>query len=242
MEESELIDKYLRGELDHQRSESFSAQLRSNAELQRKVSLRKLVIEGVSQSYAEELKSRLAEFDRSLENKGGLKPAWKMVAAFAILIVMGSVLYFYELRKSAYDFDIPESGIPNVMGTGHNVEINNAMSVFKAGDSEAAGRIFGELLSNDPKNDTLLYFSGLCDFRTKQPVPAIQKWSKIGNGSIFFTKTQYRLAIAYWATKEKNKAVGLLQKITKEENSLLRQQAENALSALNQEISFPPIY
>ena len=233
MEESEIIDKYLRGELNAEQLDKFLKNLQSDGDLQKKITLRKLIVAGISQSYAEDLKSKLAEFDRSLENKKRFQFSWKMAAVFAVLIISGSIFYLSIQQPNPYDFDIVEPGLPNAMGANNTIELNNAMNTFKVGDYVASGKSFEKLLTSNPKNDTLLYFTGLCEFLNKKNELAIQKWNQIETSSIFFGKTEYRLAIAYWAIGEEKKAVVLLEKIGKEENNILRVESERALNALN---------
>lgn len=233
MEESEIIDKYLRGELNAIELEKFLKILDSDVTLQRKVTLRRLIVAGISHSYTEDLKFKLAEFDRSLESKKRFQFSWKMAAVFVILIISGSIFYLAIQKSNPYDFDIVEPGLPNAMGANNIIELNNAMSTFKTGDYGAAGQAFEKLLIDNPKNDTLLYFVGLCDFRTKKNELAIQKWNQIETSSIFFTKTEYRLAIAYWSIGEEKKAVELLQKIRKEGDTFLREESEKVLNVLN---------
>lgn len=233
MEESEIIDRYLRRELDAEQMEIFRKNLQSDGTLQKKVTLRKLIVAGISQSYAEELKFKLAEFDRSLESKKRFQFTWKMAAVFVILIISGSIFYLAIQKSNPYDFDIAEPGLPNAMGANNTIKLNNAMSTFKAGDYEAAGQAFEQLLTDNPKNDTLLYFSGLCDFRNKKNELAIQKWNEIEASSVFFVKTEYRLAIAYWSIGDEKKAVELLKKIGKDENNPLRRESAKALDALD---------
>ncbi len=232
MEESEIIDKYLRGELDEEQSEAFSKNLQSDSELQKKVAIRKLIVAGIGQSYAEELKAKLVAFDHSLENKKRFLFSWKMAAVFVILIVGGAILHLSVQKPNPLDFDVVEPGLPNAMGANNNIELGNAMNIFKSGDYAASGKAFEKLLTNNPNSDTLLYFSGLSDFRITQTETAIQKWNRIEPGSIFFTKTRYRLAIAYWLKGDEKRAIELLQEI-KSEEAFLQTEVEKALNALN---------
>lgn len=233
MEESEIIDKYLRGELDTEQLESFSKSLELDITLQKKVTLRKLIIAGISQSYTEELKSKLADFDRSLENKKRFEFSWKMAAVFSVLVISASIFYLLIQKPSPYDYDIVELGLPNSMGANDNIDLNNAMNIFKTGDYAPSSQAFEKLLANNPKNDTLLYFSGLCDFRNKNSKIAIRKWNQIESESIFFAKTEYRLAIAYWSIGDEKKAIELLQRIKSQESISLNEEAQKALESLH---------
>ncbi len=233
MEESETIDKYLRGELNAEQLDKFRKNLQSDSTLQKKVTLRKLIVAGISQSYAEELKFKLAEFDRSLESKKRFQFSWKMAAVFVILIISGSIFYLAFQKPNPYDFDIAEPGLPNSMGANNTIKLNNAISTFKAEDYQAAGKAFERLLTDNPKSDTVLYFAGLCDFRIKKNRLAIQKWNQIEASSIFFAKTEYRLALAYWSLGEEKKAVELLEKIRKEGDTFLQAESEKVLNVIN---------
>ncbi|MBL7878029.1 MAG: hypothetical protein JNL53_20350 [Cyclobacteriaceae bacterium] len=233
MEESEQIDSYLRGELIGDEMDSFISQMHSNEELRRKVAIRRLVHAGISASYAEELKQKLANYDRSLESRKRFRFSWKMAAAFTLLIATGAVLYLSIKKPDPYTFDIPDPGLPNIMGATDNIELNNAMSTFKGGNYLTAGQAFSNILANHPTNDTLLYYSGLCDFRVKKTKAAIEKWSHIETGSEFIEKARYRLAIAYWITGNEEKAAYLLQTLSRKESSPLQEEAREALRNLN---------
>lgn len=233
MEESELIDKFLRGELDEEQSENFSKLIQANNELRRKVALRKLVVEGISLAYAEKLKQDLVEFDKTLDGKKRFQFSWKMAAVFAFLITASSIAYFVTRTTDPYNFDIAEPGIPNSMGTENDIEFINGMNEFKAGDYATSGQVFENLLLANPANDTLLYFSGLCDLRNREVKPAIKKFSQVNGQSEFSNKVTYRLAIAYWADGNNKKAIELLEKIKADKNNPFSEQAEKALQAIN---------
>jgi hypothetical protein len=233
MEESELIDQYLRGELEGEQLDNFINMLQSNRELQKKVALRKLIIGGIEQVYTEELKNKLVDFDHSLENKNRYQFSWKIAAALVMLITAVSILYLTNQKPGAHDFDLVEPGLPNTMGLNNDIKFNNAMSDFKAGEYTTSGEAFNTLLSANTQSDTLLYFSGLCDFRTKHIASAIQKWDKIEMESSYYSHAVFRKAIAYWALGDKQKSVDLLRKTAKSENEVLREQSKKALETLN---------
>lgn len=233
MEESELIDKFLRGELDTEQGENITKQIRANNELKRKVALRKLVIEGISLAYTEKLKQDLVEFDKRLDGRKRFQFSWKIAAVFTFLITASSITYFVTRPTDPYNFDIAEPGIPNSMGAANDIEFINAMNEFKAGDYVTSGQVFQNLLASDHTNDTLLYFSGLCDLRNREVKPAIKKFQLINVQSAFSTKATFRLAIAYWADGNTKRAIELLEKIKSDKNNPFSEQAEKALQAIN---------
>ncbi|MBX2944727.1 MAG: hypothetical protein KF725_02740 [Cyclobacteriaceae bacterium] len=232
MEESELIDKYLRGELDEQEQMDFTKQIQLDDTLKRRIALRRLIIEGVGLAYTDKLKQDLSAFDKSLDGKSRFKFSWKMAAVFAFLITAGAALYISVQKPNPLDFDIAEPGLPNVMGLTNDITFNNAMNIFKTGDFDTAGKQFNALLDVNHRNDTLLYFSGLCDFRTMRMELARHKWIQIDDASEFSTKAAYRLALTYWVQGDGEKAKELFRKVTASESGELRTESKKALDAL----------
>lgn len=233
MEESDLIDMYLKNELAPEEWDSFTQRLQSDKELSKKVALRKLLIEGISQSYSEELKSKLIAFDSSLEGKKRYTFNWRVAASLAFVLISGAALLLYLQRPTYSDFDISESGLPNVMSESTNIDLHNGMNAFKNKDFINSGEIFNTLLQTKPMNDTLLYFSGLCDYRTKKTQTAIGKWKKIDSTSQFRFKTEYRLAIAYWSLGNTKESIELFSTISLNPQSPYQAKAKEALEYLH---------
>lgn len=233
MEESELVDKYLRGELSVKQQEDFIKQIQVDDNLKKRISLRRLIIEGISHAYTDKLKQELMDFDKSLDGKTRFRFSWKMAAVFVFLILASSITYLSIKPTNPYDFDITEPGLPNSMGTANNIKFNNAMNNFKQGDYLTSGQVFNLMLFTKPSNDTLLYFSGLCDFRNHQIKQAVQKLSKVNAESVFYEKAVYALALAYWANNDSVNAIELLNKIKSDKSNSFQQQAEKALEAIN---------
>jgi TolA-binding protein len=232
MNEDELIDAYLKNQLDQSQQLDFEMQLESNEALQKKLALRKLIKEGIGQAYAEELKDKLAAFDKSLDGKKRFQFSWKMAAVVVLLVTASAAIYLFNQNPNPYYFDLPESGLPITMGANQDIMFNNAMSTFKMGDFETSGKTFNDLLKTSPQSDTLLYFSGLCDFKSKHSQDAIQKWNLISAESIFFEKAQFRLAIAYWIIDDKANALQILTRLSNTSDSALQENAKHALRAL----------
>ncbi|MBS1558490.1 MAG: hypothetical protein JST69_07145 [Bacteroidetes bacterium] len=229
MEESELIDQFLKNELTAKETEAVNIRIQNEAEFQKKIALRKLVMTGISEAYVEELKIKLKKFDRSLEKKSRFQFSWKIAAVFSGIILISSVLLWLNRKPNPYNFDLVEAGLPNTMGKAENVVFLNAMNEFKAGDYASSGKIFSDLLLSQPKNDTLLYFSGLCDFRTEQIRLATVKLNSIIPQSEFYNKARYRLALCYWIEGNIEEATKILDDI---KDGDIKMEVEKVLQAL----------
>lgn len=229
MEESELIDQFLKNELTAKEAEAVNIRIQYDAEFQKKIALRKLVMAGISEAYAEELKIKLKKVDRSLEKKNRFQFSWKIAAVFAGVVLVGSVLFFLNQKPNPYDFDLVEIGIPNTMGRTQNIVFLNAMNDFKKGEYISSGEVFSALQRKQPKNDTLLYFSGLCDFRTKQTRSAIVKFNSMMPSSEYYDKARYHLALCYWIEGNPARTAQVLEDIR---NGNLKKEVEKVLQML----------
>ncbi len=231
MEESELIDNYLNNQLDAEQHNRFATQLLADKQLQEKVELRKLIINGIHRAYEHELKDKLIRFDKQLDAKSRFQFNWK-IAAVVLLIAGGTWSIVSTPKPKPADFDIVEIGLPNEMGASSTVQLNNAMSIFKLENYEEAGKQFEDLLSENTTNDTLLYFSALCNYRTNRLDAAIKKWGSVQINSYFFEKSRFRLAIAYWAINDKKNCLELLKQCLSGQDDLLKRKSEEALKIL----------
>jgi len=233
MSEDELIDDYLKGKLFDEQVAAVERRMQQDNLFKKQVALRKLIIEGIHQAYAEELKEKLADFDARLEKKKGFSVSWRIAASVVLLVFCGLVTYTAFIKATPEDFDIYEPGLPNAMGHSNQVQFSNAMNKFKAGDFNSAATAFNNLLTQNMNNDTLLYFAALCDFRINNTDMATEKFNRIKPDSEFYDKALYRLALAHW-TKGRNKDAKVLleEVIATTKNSSLKKEAEKALRAI----------
>lgn len=233
MSEDELIDHYLKGRLSAEQNAQFEERMQQDNLLKKQVALRKLIIEGINEAYTEELKEKLIAHDIKLAEKNRFSLNWRIAAAVAFLALFGIVTYTTLFKAEPDDFDIYEPGLPNAMGHSNQVQFNKAMNKFKAGDFKSAGIDFDILLTQNKSNDTILYFSALCDLRIKNTDMAANKFERIKSESEFYDKALYRLAIAHWSKGRNKDAKILLEEvIATTKDSALMKEAKKALRAI----------
>jgi|APTNR8051073442_1049403.scaffolds.fasta_scaffold02409_5 tetratricopeptide (TPR) repeat protein len=233
MSKDELIDDYLKGHLSVEQNAEFEERMKEDNVFKKQIVLRKLIIEGIHEAYTEELKGKLIAHDLKLAEINRFSLNWRIAASVAFLVLCGIVTYTTFFKAEPDDFDIYEPGLPNAMGHSAQVQFNNAMSKFKAGDFKSAGIDFEILLFQNMSNDTLLYFSALCDFRIKNTDMAANKFERIESDSEFYDKALYRLAMAHW-TKGRNKDARVLleEVIATTKDQALKEEAVKALRAI----------
>lgn len=211
MEESEWIDSYLQGKLSETELAWVESKIANDKEFKRKLILRKAIMAGISEAYAEELKQKLKAHDRSLETKKfTIQFSWKMAAVLTGILVVTTTLLFvlYKSKsKTLKSYDLTEIGVPNVMGLAKdNLEFVNAMNHFKAGNYAVALAEFQDQLQHHPASDTLQYFIAVAAYRTGNSELAIKLFSRVPASSVYFEISEYRLALSYLARNQRDQA------------------------------------
>ncbi|UYN85249.1 MAG: hypothetical protein KIT51_10100 [Cyclobacteriaceae bacterium] len=233
MNESDLIDDYLKERLTTEQTADFEVRMTNDITLKRQVAIRKLIIDSIHEGYTRELKEKLIQYDTKLGTKQKFSINWRIAASVAFLLLTSLLTYNIFLKPKPSDFDFYEPGLPITMNHSNQVQLNNAMSKFKMGDFQAAGIVFENLLSQKSTNDTLLYYSGLCDFRLKNTDMASDKFERIKPESEFYEKALYRLAITHWTNNRSIDAKVLLEEvIATTKDSTLKEEAKKALNAI----------
>ncbi|HMP98266.1 MAG TPA: hypothetical protein PKC24_00705 [Cyclobacteriaceae bacterium] len=234
MSTDELVDEFLMDKLTPKQVAEFEERMVRDIAFKNQVDLRKLIMEGIHEGYARELKEKLVQYDIRLSTKQRFSMNWKIAASVVFLVLAGIFSLNVLFKPKPGDFDFYEPGIPNQMGITSNIQFNNAMNEFKLKNYSSANKEFNRLLINNPENDTLLYYSGLCDYRNKNLIPAIEKWENIKPTSKFYDKALFRLALAFWEKEDEVRARLLLEEVlTSTENAELKNEAAKAFKALN---------
>ena len=206
MEESELIDSYLKGELNEESLMLFESRLQRDSSFKGKVELRRLIIDSINIAYQEELKDKLKAFDKTINKKSRqLFSPMAMAASIVFFMVTVTGIYLFLNRSTSRlnSYDLYDSGIPNQMGASENIELSNAMNFFKAREYAEALEGFNKL---NP-TDTVLYYAGICSFRLGQPDKAIKLFKEIDKESEYFLKAKYRMGLSLWNKNETDKAL-----------------------------------
>jgi tetratricopeptide (TPR) repeat protein len=227
MEESELIDRYLRRELNEMELQEFEARLAIDAELRKAVELRRLIIGVISSSYEDELKMKLRLVDSKITSKKQIKFYTMAIATLVIILSLGIGLFVSKRSKDSKiaKYDIPEIGLPNLMGKSeisesnslYRLMLNEGMNYFKKEDYKRASKTFDELYAN-VKNDTVAYYAGISHFRDGSNEKAIFYFERIAKDidSPYKTRAEYRLGLSYWKAGNLKKAIEHLSNVKKD--------------------------
>lgn len=219
MEESELVDSYLKGNLGEDDMIALETRILNDPAFKNKVELRKLLIESIHSAYHDELKVKLKDLDRKIDkNYSVIKIRYMIAASIAFLLTTSFGIWTYLNHQSKVKFekyDLYENGIPNVMGASDDLTLVDAMNYFKASDYLKALQYF-EAIS---PSDTIAYYSGISAFRLGDNEKAIKYFQSIQQGSEYFTKANYRLGLALWKDSRVDQAIPVLMKAAQDSSS-----------------------
>ncbi len=218
MRESDLIDRYLKGELDGETITAIESKIDSNPSFKAKVELRRLLIRSIHLAYEDELKDKLKDLDRKIDrNSNPIKISYMVAASLAFVMVTALGVYLYQANnKSKFEkYDVYENGIPNTMGTSNDLTFTVAMNYFKSKEYPEALKLFQGII----QSDTVLYYSGVSAYRIGNLDRAIHCFQSIEEGSEYFTKAAYRLGLTYWKENQIDLAIPVLIKVTQDTSS-----------------------
>lgn len=217
--ELDKIDKYILGEMDAEELKEFKEGLVTNSDLKTDVLIRKAIHQEINKEYKQELKSKLIQHDKELDNKNWITPLIR-IAAVSLIVLVGiysTYKNYYQTDVSKYDFY--EEGINNYMNDDSEmVMFNNAMSHFRSEDYDNAIKEFEQLSSSKPTSDTLNYYLGVSYYREGDFYDAIQKLQTVLNNehSIYYDKAYFRLGLSYYANSNKKSAKPIFENISRE--------------------------
>jgi tetratricopeptide (TPR) repeat protein len=218
MEESDLIDSYLKGELDADAIVAIELRINSDPSFKAKVELRKMLINAIHSAYHDELKGKLKELDRKIDGKSNhIITRYMIAASLALVLVTSFGIYMYiNNSKAKFEkYDVYEVGIPNTMSTSGDLAFSVAMNHFKSSQYLEALKSFDGL----PQSDTVLYYSGVSAYRIGYFNKAMKYFQTIEEGSEYFTKANYRLGLTYWKENQIDLAIPVLMKVTQDTTS-----------------------
>ena len=163
---SDLIDRYLKNQMEDSERLNFEEKMASDPELANEVSLQKSILNGIDFHFDQELKQKLqkeeAQFEGPAENGKkinlwiGLAIAAVVVIAFFAYILAGSQQPAYdELYYSHY------SPYPNITDPIARDDINDAqspMQLYESGDFQNAAGLLAEQLAQNPDDPQIKFY------------------------------------------------------------------------------------
>ncbi len=242
---SQLIEKFIAGEMNEDELRWFSKELQFNTELSTELKLDKDLDKILVDEDIVEFRRKLVSvFNESKEARAPklirMQPQkWQLAVAatIAVLMLIGGSLLFTQQRSYTpeklfsmyYDSDksieLTRSG---------NANIVEAVLKFQQKDFQGASLLFAEILDNDPTNMAVWFYNGVSYIETGRIDDAIMAFKYIVDDkkNLYVEHAGWYLGLCYLKNEQIDFAVDQFHKIAVDPNNYHQKEAERILEKL----------
>lgn len=222
------MENYLNGRMSAQEQERFEREMSQNQELREEVALHQQLVSSIETESVRQMLEQIHE-ENFTEEAAPVVPMRSrsryfplaIAASVALLVLAGWWVFSWQSSQpealyAAY-FS-PDEGLPTTLGYADNAQFAEGMVSYKLGEYTEALEYWQPLLSADPANDTLNYYSGLAYLANEQTEQAMQFLKPVAENeaSGFHTNARWYLALAYLRNEQTTEAKTLLQLLADE--------------------------
>lgn len=224
-EELAIIERYIFNQMPQDEYYAFTKRLEEDQDLREKTKNTRLMLIGIQEA---ELTDWINDFNKSLPFKQkkakiasklfSLK-RWMVAASIIILVSLAGLLFFNPFkseRKLFAEYYKPDPGLITAMGVSQNYFFDRAMIDYKTKNYESAIKVWKQLLTEKPSNDTLNYFIASALLANDKAADAIPYFEKVltDSNSYFLNDTYWYLGLALVKQQKSEKAIPYIQKST----------------------------
>jgi len=243
---SQLIERFIAGEMNEDELRWFGKELQTNAELSRELKLDKDLDNILLDEDVVEFRRKLISvFNESKQNEATTKIVrmqprrWQMVAAAAITILMiagGAFLLTQQRSYTAerlfsmyYDSDrtieLTRSG---------NANIVEAILKFQQKDFQGASLLFAEILDKDSSNIAVWFYNGISYIETNRIDDAVKAFRYIidDKNNLYVEHAEWYLGLCYLKNEQIDFAVEQFRKIADDQKNYHNKEANKLLEKL----------
>lgn len=230
-EHIDLFERYRNDQLSDTELRDFEARLAYDSEFKAEFEAYKNIENGIKTHFRTELKSKLQEVDREMDDIPKKKSIVSLLAwtsSIAAAIVIG-VFIFQHFSQPSYEqlaqnYWPYEEGLPVKMST--SSKYDEAMNAFKLEDWDKAENLLSEI-----ESDTAYYFLGETTYKKGEEEKSIAHFLNIEKNSVYYQKAQFRIALILLKKGDKTKATEILNFLS-EQNSIFSESAQKILEKI----------
>ena len=238
-EEFDRFERYTEGKMTQEEHAYFKMRLENDLQLMEEYQLFLSVVSGIKAAGQDELKTKLKEVDRKMPGttKRSINPmrSWIIIGSMAagLALILGLV-YLFQINQHSNTVDyakyeINEPGLPTLMNSTSN-KWDPSMTYFKEQEFQKSKDAIASLFPNILVNDTATYFTAINEYKLKQYMASISHLKEIKNGSIYFQKAEFMLALAYLKNGNKPESNTLLKTIAADPSKTYQKKAIELLA------------
>jgi TolA-binding protein len=227
---SHFIERYIAGEMGDEEKQWFEKELEGNANLRTEVDLRKKTDLALKNQNIISLRNKLSEIEKRRREaevtvRKPIMPVYlKYAAAITVVAVIGGTWLFNGntagndeiINKYYKSYEPPASQRSGQVID--NADFTLALEFYNTNDYANAALFFSKVVAGNPKDMQSVLLYGVSTFEDKKYPEAKISFTTVidDNNNLFIETAKWYLALCYVKTNEKEKAIGLLQVITKE--------------------------
>ncbi|MFH1121422.1 MAG: hypothetical protein V1775_16510 [Bacteroidota bacterium] len=243
---SQLIERFIAGEMNEDELRWFGKELQTNAELSGELKLDKDLDNILLDEDVVEFRRKLISvFNESKQKEATTKIVkmqprrWQLVAAAAIAVLMiagGAILLTQQRSYTAeklfsmyYDTDrtieLTRSG---------NANIVEAILKFQQKDFQGASLLFAEILDKDSSNIAVWFYNGISYIETNRIDDAVKAFRYIidDKNNLYVEHAEWYLGLCYLKNEQIDYAVEQFRKIAADQKNYHNKEANKLLEKL----------
>lgn len=206
----ELREKYLQGKLTEVERKAFQDNL--SPEEQQEIAFELGVREGLESKFREELRAKVAGFERKEKTVRRIGPAYMGIAA-SFFLVASLALYLTWQQKSPFEQyyqPYPNYELTSVRGNEDLTLRQQAYQAYDEGNYEAAGAAFNKL---DSLSAADYFFRGICHIQMSNDDLALDDLGRVMklNDKDYAEPATWYTALLYVKMNDDERAIPLLE-------------------------------
>jgi tetratricopeptide (TPR) repeat protein len=227
MNTTRLIEAYLDGSLEKDKTEEIKARAENDVEFAELIRLHKEINESIRDNELHSLRQNLRKI--SAENEASSKGVIfspriivQIAAVFLFILIIGTAvfkLFFPGYSRSTNFEKFYVKYEPDVITRSDNLlktSLENAQFLYQTGNYNECARILDDMVSNDKQNYLALFYLGLAKIELQQPNEAISDFLKIPPNwnSPYSIHRNWYLALCLIKTGQEKQAEPILKRLS----------------------------
>lgn len=222
--QTEKIEAYLQGRLTPAEKEAFEKDLEQDSNLQAELKFHQQMVNAIRETEFRKVLGDMRQQKRSQQKTSfkRLRPLVLGIAA-SILLLVGAFWILSPgkeelLNRELASIDL-DPGLPTSLSATSTPEFAEGMNAYKMQNYNRAKNLWTPILSENPENDTLLFYLAQIDLAEKENSAALEKLRQLINiemNPVFLNKSEWFMAITLLRLGQIEEAKELLLKIQQE--------------------------
>ncbi|GAB1404013.1 MAG: hypothetical protein PHX54_01925 [Lentimicrobiaceae bacterium] len=242
---SQLIERFIAGEMKEDELRWFGKELQSNTELSVELKLDKELDDFLENQDVLELRQKvISVLNESKQQNAApiisMQPRrWQLITAavVAILIIAGGALLLTQQRSYTADklFSMYYDANRSIELTrSGNANIVEAILKFQQKDFQGASLLFAEILDKDSSNIAVWFYNGISYIETNRIDDAVKAFKYIidDKNNLYVEHAEWYLGLCYLKNEQIDFAVDQFRMIAADKNNYHQQDADKILEKL----------